>query len=530
MIGQKQLTLALSLALLGGLSAQNDAWMRFLPCPFRNCVPANMDLVGDEVRVYSWILEEIMLPSGGYGSLTRDKTLAVSSNGELLWEYEMDFEIPEFGSGRAGLITTADSAVYMFNAARITDSITGRRSDFRIDKIAYDGTMLWRKGIGDLTDAGLQILFRAFCPTTDKLGLVMAAKKAGVNEIFRIQIDGAGEVFQVDSASVYVGDYAVYCERNCGMAPLGDGHLIAYNSNLISSSKHYLAAVDSAGNLVGNLEGPIQRTFDLVATPDGGAIVSFRRTSTDNRASLIQKYGPDMELLWEAPQTDLIQIPTPPYGIYLQETLPEAMSVRENGDILIVFRRNDEVMGIKCLDAQGNDKWFRWYYFGEVINPDHRSYALLPKDIAWAPDGSIYLLIDYKYYSIIDAATGQKNQNLLIKLDSLGCFNAGCEANQVDFLDIIASTDDISQAEGDAKDKWTIFPNPANKIVYVRSSDAATSENILYQLLNVQGQIVSVGSLDNGGGLSVDGLVAGMYFLKLQDNDGRIYLKKIRVE
>jgi hypothetical protein len=62
---------------------------------------------------------------------------------------------------------------------------------------------------------------------------------------------------------------------------------------------------------------------------------------------------------------------------------------------------------------------------------------------------------------------------------------------------------------------WTVYPNPSSDVVFV---DAATSEAYRWQLINMQGQVVSEGVRQGRSALDVQSVRPGCYFLRLQTN------------
>jgi hypothetical protein len=62
---------------------------------------------------------------------------------------------------------------------------------------------------------------------------------------------------------------------------------------------------------------------------------------------------------------------------------------------------------------------------------------------------------------------------------------------------------------------WTVYPNPSSAVVFV---DAATSEAYRWQLINMQGQVVTEGIRQGRSALDVQSVRPGCYFLRLQTN------------
>jgi hypothetical protein len=68
----------------------------------------------------------------------------------------------------------------------------------------------------------------------------------------------------------------------------------------------------------------------------------------------------------------------------------------------------------------------------------------------------------------------------------------------------------------------TVFPNPVNGVVHIEGVDADE-----VQVYNALGQVVK--TVRNSNEVSLEGLVQGVYLVRIRDKEGRIYLEKVMV-
>lgn len=87
--------------------------------------------------------------------------------------------------------------------------------------------------------------------------------------------------------------------------------------------------------------------------------------------------------------------------------------------------------------------------------------------------------------------------------------------------------EDVLGNEGFDGQKWTVSPNPFSSQIKVKNIFDA-NQNAKYQVLNINGQLLAEGLLDEQALISLDYLVAGVYFLRLENNKELSTIKLIK--
>lgn len=67
----------------------------------------------------------------------------------------------------------------------------------------------------------------------------------------------------------------------------------------------------------------------------------------------------------------------------------------------------------------------------------------------------------------------------------------------------------------------TVYPNPANSVMYINGSNAST-----YTILNITGKVITQNILDNGNAIDVSNLHAGVYFVRCIQQNGKVLTVK----
>ena len=68
----------------------------------------------------------------------------------------------------------------------------------------------------------------------------------------------------------------------------------------------------------------------------------------------------------------------------------------------------------------------------------------------------------------------------------------------------------------------TVYPNPANGVVRI---EGVVADEV--QVYNALGQVVK--TVRNSNEVSLEGLVEGVYLVRIRDKEGRIFLEKVMV-
>lgn len=78
---------------------------------------------------------------------------------------------------------------------------------------------------------------------------------------------------------------------------------------------------------------------------------------------------------------------------------------------------------------------------------------------------------------------------------------------------------------------FSVFPNPARNFVNIKMGEGLSKVNSKYELLDIKGQLVKSGTIKANSILNqinIDGLTAGLYFMKISNNEIS-KMKKINV-
>lgn len=143
-------------------------------------------------------------------------------------------------------------------------------------------------------------------------------------------------------------------------------------------------------------------------------------------------------------------------------------------------------------------------------------------------------LIEMKYYDVNPA-------DYSWRLNNTYTFNIFETANQIIKRDI-----NYSHISGDSTLKdifylnmkstgvfeispnsYSLFPNPSNEVIYIQS-DIFNSQKLKYEIFNLNGQLVKIGSANSSGNINIQELISGLYFLKIYKPDTKIEILKFQ--
>ncbi len=82
---------------------------------------------------------------------------------------------------------------------------------------------------------------------------------------------------------------------------------------------------------------------------------------------------------------------------------------------------------------------------------------------------------------------------------------------------------------GLSQGQFTLYPNPAQSMIYVSSPDASTGSHGSLTLYDLRGQIVLTKQIVNETtGIDISGLKPGVYFVRISDNRMTRVLKFVK--
>ena len=190
--------------------------------------------------------------------------------------------------------------------------------------------------------------------------------------------------------------------------------------------------------------------------------------------------------------------------IYDSELYVSPGSEYPNGDILAIGYLATEPIGdyhgyIARVDVNGNAVWERRYLSPGGLGQDNRIHDIEITDaggiiIAGAAYGDVY----------------EEDQNFwVMQLDSVGCLVPGCDSIDVSILPMPFNNDFI------------VFPNPANEYCVIQTGTPLKS-NARIELFSTNGALIKTYQITAGNisaTLTLENIPAGMYFLKVQNDD-----------
>ncbi|MBP7400183.1 MAG: T9SS type A sorting domain-containing protein [Chitinophagales bacterium] len=185
-----------------------------------------------------------------------------------------------------------------------------------------------------------------------------------------------------------------------------------------------------------------------------------------------------------------------------------------NGDLLVIGYLATEPVGdyhgyIARVDINGNAIWERRYLSPGGLGQDNRIH-----DIELTDAGGII---------IAGAAYGEvyaEDQNFwVMQLDSVGCLVPGCDSLDVSILPMPFNNDFI------------VFPNPANEYCVIQTGTPLKS-NTSIELFSTNGALIKTYQINAGNisaTLTLENIPAGMYFIKVQNEDDVNVVLKLMV-
>lgn len=134
-------------------------------------------------------------------------------------------------------------------------------------------------------------------------------------------------------------------------------------------------------------------------------------------------------------------------------------------------------------------------------------------------EGYRVAVVTEPYYRDTDVATGvQYCYNVIPYLN--GCKGETSQTNC--YTRVVADTSGTSDTNGIISVRQrmlTLYPNPAGQSLFL--SDDGRCDGRPYCVTDVTGRIVLQGRYDAGGGIRVNGLAKGVYFLRMEEKYGK---------
>ncbi|HET8962483.1 MAG TPA: T9SS type A sorting domain-containing protein [Chitinophagales bacterium] len=225
--------------------------------------------------------------------------------------------------------------------------------------------------------------------------------------------------------------------------------------------------------------------------------------------SYVCRLDTDGEIIWKFNSTYDIDT------IYDGELYVSPGHEYPNGDILAIgYLATEPIVDyhgyIARVDINGNAIWERRYLSPGGLGQDNRIHDIELTDgggiiIAGAAYGEVY----------------EEDQNFwVMQLDSVGCLVPGCDSLDVSILPMPFNNDFI------------VFPNPANEYCVIQTGTPLKS-NTRIELFSTNGALIKTYQINTGNisaTLTLENIPAGMYFIKVQNEDDVNVVLKLMVE
>lgn len=163
---------------------------------------------------------------------------------------------------------------------------------------------------------------------------------------------------------------------------------------------------------------------------------------------------------------------------------------------------------IACTDTDGKKLWERRYVLDEASHSGNNFYKLIESS-----DGGLILHGElYKEDGGSDI--------YVIKTDDHGCLTKDC--GLYNFVPLATGYKNI------VDDNNTCYLNVVSNELHIISRDPILSEHLNYELININGVVISAGTLsDDISIIDISGWLPGIYFVRMYDTiEGRFYVLK----
>ena len=222
----------------------------------------------------------------------------------------------------------------------------------------------------------------------------------------------------------------------------------AYDNDVLTDYHDYLMSLDSVGNPQQFFVNPFTgRTRDLKLHPNGNLVYlsEERNPPMFERGGVrIQMLTPGLDTLWSYLFNDF-EFP----NILIEGAEAHNISIHPDGRILVSGSGAPKGMHLLCFSPERALQWVR-----EVVvdKPEPFFYQQRINHAVWTADG--HILIDGYIYGQ-DTAQNYISKLFLLKVDSVGCLEPGCESTNIL---------PASEAAPENKDCWRVSPDPTGRV------------------------------------------------------------------
>ncbi len=406
------------------------------------------------------------------------------------------------------LLPGKDTSIFFLSSAKTWDT----PNRILINKFKPDGSIAWDKTIA-LNDGGkVYTNFNGNALGPDSLYMILARATPSV-EMAIFCVDTAGNNLWQNRFSPQT-NYSINDLLSVVVAPDSAIYIAYYNSIISAQTKDYVVKCDPHGTPLKYYLNPQPDFSDFPAHlawhPNGNLVYLSHRSFPSGQGGAdpyggmrVQMLTPDLDTIW----TYLFYELTVPYGLFRTNT-SRHLSIAPDGKILASATANN-YMHLVCFSPEGDVLWWRELALEGEVDPGYRLKHF--NTAVWTSDGGI--LANGYMYGTIDMA--YKSKIFLMKLDSVGCLEPGCDQTVIT---------DVQEATSLSDDCWSVSPNPATDVVRVRFSPECPQARWVDRVLlfDLHGRLVYEHPLEGSLEVSIPttSLPAGVYFL--QAGDGRL--------
>ncbi len=301
----------------------------------------------------------------------------------------------------------------------------------------------------------------------------------------------------------------------------GDGSIYIpyYRTNDTNTSR--LLHLDSNGEVLSDTTILCRGIwYDCIVTPSGNLLLVGRNaTGGQNRGALICSCNENGDYQWSQLQEggDDLQ--------YFNAGFKRVFQTEDGNFVIggVLFERtgtpdpdDDPFNYIICfrkLTESGEMLWERRYQKVQSFNERHDL-----NDMAITSDGGIAAVAVALDYNEEFPEVGHPQRAWILKLDECGCLVPGCDS----------SCPEIEESSGGSP--YYFGPNPASNLFSIGSS---VLDKYSFSIYDDMGRLIlekQNAQKDIGYLVDVENWSSGMYFLHLQDQEGKGYVEKVVVE
>lgn len=330
-----------------------------------------------------------------------------------------------------------------------------------------------------------------------------------------------------------------YLNTNQFASPWYRGFYAGENRIAFSRLAHAISIVDTTGNVIKDHPNRLGTYTENIAMLSDGSFALF------GLAGLGAPTG--SKVFFAVLDSTLNNVTTNiQFGTSGQEYEPAAMVVDDNDDIIIFINvmplgaMMPQIIAIK-LDVQGNVIWSNSYTPVGYANPQIHDVVTTPDD-GFVMVGQVATALERMFVSRVDS-TGFVPCNLLSvpSTSTQGSSNSwnphvNFPGNTTD-LGAVAITSAMVSAQENVICTTTGITDVADQLAvsitptlvddhFVITYDAPLT-NLNLELIDVNGKLVLARQVNSGSQVSVEGLSAGMYFVRLFDMKQLVFLDKL---